>query len=268
MSDNRKTQIKNNLITRETEDLIEIWENHDTDEWDLIVFEVIEEILMERLGYIPPLSTEIQVSQILDRVDDYLENNKLEEALRECETAIKLDPNDSVIYNYRGEIYDEMGKLNDAITNYQKAVEIDPEYKEAWENLLIAELGIEEEFEESVSKEHLDQALEYAYDEEIEKVLSECEAAKSNLPNIAIAYNYMGLILQTANQFEDAIEAYSKAIKLNPRFFPARENLASAKIAWEEEQYLIFSNLSPIESHEVVEIDETKIPESEEPIPQ
>lgn len=268
MSNNRKEQIRKNLLAKETEELLDVWQNDDTDEWDEIVFEIIKEILLDRLGYLPPQSIETQIFQILDRVDEYLKNNELDKALSECETAIQLDPDFAITYNYRGEVYDEMGLLENAITNYQKAIELDPEYKEALENLLSAELGLEEEFEDSIAKDHLDQALEYAYEDDVEKTLLECEAAKSNIPSIAIAYNYLGLILQTANQLELAIEAYNKAIKLNPRFFPARENLASAKVAWEEEQYHIFSNLPPIEEHEIIETDETKIPESNEPLPQ
>jgi tetratricopeptide (TPR) repeat protein len=268
MSNNHREQIRKNLVAKETEELLDIWQNDDVDEWDETAFEIIKEILLERLGYLPPQSVETQISQILDRVDEYLENNELDKALSECETAIQLDPDFSVTYNYRGEIHDEMGQLETAITNYQKAIELDPDYKEAWENLLSVELGLEEEFEDSVAKEYLDQALEYAYEGEIEKVLSECEATKPNMPSIAIAHNYMGLILQTANQLELAIESYNKAIQLNPRFYAARENLANAKVAWEEEQYHVFSNLPPIEEHEVIETDETKIPESAEPLPQ
>src|SRR6266542_6634417 len=152
MSDNRQEQIRKNLIAKETEELIDIWQNDDTDEWDESFFEVIKEILLERLGYLPPQSVGTQISQILDRVDEYLENNELDKALSECEIAIQLDPDFSVTYNYHGEIYDEMGQLETAITNYQKAIELDPEYKEAWENLLSAELGLEEEFEDSVTK--------------------------------------------------------------------------------------------------------------------
>jgi tetratricopeptide (TPR) repeat protein len=268
MSNNRKEQIKNNLIAKETEELLEIWQNDDTDKWDESVFAIIKDILFERLGYLPPQSVEAQISQILDRADKYLENNELDKALSECETAIQLDPDFSVAYNYRGEIYNEMRQLETAITNYQKAIELDPDYKEAWENLLSVELGLEEEFEDSVAKEYLDQALEYAYEGEIEKVLSECETTKPNMPSIAVAHNYMGLILQTANQLELAIESYNKAIQLNPRFYAARENLANAKVAWEEEQYHVFSNLPPIEEHEIIETDETRIPESDEPLPQ
>ncbi|MBL8079204.1 MAG: tetratricopeptide repeat protein [Anaerolineales bacterium] len=268
MSDNRQEQIRKNLNSQETEELLDVWQNGEIDEWDELVFEIIKEILMERLGCLPPQSIEIQISQILDRVESHLEKNELDKALSECELAIELNPDLAIAYNYRGEIYDEMEQLENAITNYQKAIELDPEYKEAWENLLSVELGLEEEFENSTAKAQLDQALEYANDGEIAKALSECETVKPNMPSIAIAHNYMGLILQIANQLELAIDSYVRAIKLNPRFYAARENLANARVAWEEEQYHLFSNLSPIEEQEIIETDTGKIPESDEPLPQ
>lgn len=268
MSDNRQEQIRKNINSQETEELLDVWQNGKLDEWDELVFEIIKEILLKRLGYLPPQSIEIQISQILDRVESHLEKNELDKALSECELAIELNPDFAITYNYRGEIYDEMGQLENSITNYQKAIELDSELQDVWENLLSVELGLEEEFEDSVAKQHLEQALEHANDGEIEKTLSECETAKSNMPSIAIAHNYMGLILQTANQLELAIDAYASAVKLNPRFYAARENLANARVAWEEEQYHLFSNLSPIKEQEVIEPDTAKISESDEPLPQ
>jgi tetratricopeptide (TPR) repeat protein len=269
MKDNRREQIYNNLISKETEDLLEIWQNGDSSEWDKEVFEIIKEILLERLGYVPPQSIEKQTWQILDKVDELVEKNELDKALSECETAIQINPGFAIAYNYRGEIYIEKEQLENAIVDFQKAIELDPELEDAWENMLSVEMELEEEFEESIAKQHLDQALEYAYDDEPEKALAECETAKLSIPNIAIAYNYFGLILQTLNQLESAIDSYIKAIQLNPRFYAARENLANARMSWEEEQYRLFSSLPLSEAQETaIEIDESQIPESEEPLPQ
>jgi len=65
------------------------------------------------------------------------------------------------------------------------------------------------------------------------------------MPSIALAYNYIGLILETLAQLEPAIDAYLTAVQLNPRFYAARENLANARVRLEEEQYLRMSNLDP-----------------------
>jgi tetratricopeptide (TPR) repeat protein len=269
MNDKLRAKIYNNLVIKDTEDLLELWQSGDKSEWNEEVFEIVQEILVERLGYVPQKSIEYQVLQILGNVENHLKNDELNKALSECELAIQMKPDFALAYNYLGEIYDEMGRLENAITNYQKAIQLDPELKDAWENMLSVEAEIEEEFEASAAKQHLDQALEYAYDDEPEKTLEECEAAKLTLPSIAIAYNYLGLILQTLNQLEPAIEAYLKAIELNPRFYAARENLANARVSWEEEQYRLFTQLREDNILETnIEFDESQFPESDEPIPQ
>lgn len=269
MEDNRREYIQKNLIAKDTEELLNIWQNDDPNEWEKEVFEIIKEILLLRLGHVPPQFVETQASQILDRVEGYLKNNELEKALSECELAIQMSPAYTIAYNYRGEIYLEMGQLENAIADYQKAIQLDSELQDAWENMLSVELELEEKFESSVAKQYLDQALEYANTGEFEKALAECEAVKASMPSIAIAYNYLGLILQTIDKLELAIDSYLRAIELNPRFYAARENLANARIIWEEEQYLTFSGLSPVEEPETpVEFDETQIQESGEPVPQ
>ncbi len=45
--------IRANLEARETEDLLEIWHLHDTAEWTDTAFDVLQDILLERLGEVP-----------------------------------------------------------------------------------------------------------------------------------------------------------------------------------------------------------------------
>jgi tetratricopeptide (TPR) repeat protein len=253
MSDELRTQIYNNLILRDTEDLLEIWQSASTDEWSEDVFDILKEILTERLGEVPPQPAEKQVPQILRKVEKHLERNELDLAFSQCELAIQLDPNSAIAYNYLGEIHDQQGQLDPAILNYQRAIQLDEELKQAWENLLGVEAELEEEFERSGAKQHLDRALEYAYEDEPEKALEECALARSTLPGIAIAHNYLGMILETLDQLEPAITSYLKAMQLNPRFYAARENLANARVRLAEEQYLRAANRSLDEIMEAIE---------------
>jgi Tetratricopeptide repeat. len=275
MSDNFRAQIHNNLILKETEDLLEIWQNGDTTEWDPEVFEIVKEALLERLGFLPPQSIEKQILQVLRKVEEYLDTSELDKALSECERAIQMKPDSAITYRYRGEVHDEMGQLENAITSYQKAIQLDPELKDAWDEMLMIESEIEKEFEASTSKKHLDQALEYAYNDEPEKALEECQTAQATLPSIAVAYNYLGLILETLDQLESAVDAYLKAVQFNPRFYAARENLANARVRLEEKRYILFTdeNLDEMQEGDETspEFDESQIlEESEEstPIPQ
>lgn len=271
MRENLRERIKTNLLTQDTEYLLDIWQNGDVDEWEKEVFEIVKEILLDRLGYVPPQSVEKQASQIVDRVKEYIESKELNKALSECETAIQLNPDSAIAHNYLGEIYDEMGQLENAIINYQKAIELDPELKDAWENMLSAESELEDEFVESIAKQHLDNALDFAHSDEPQKALAECETAKPMMPSLAIAHNYLGLILQTLDQLEPAIDSYLKAIQLNPRFYAARENLANARVILEEEQYIRAANFVPDNTKEIdetnTEFDEPLLIAEGEPIP-
>ena len=53
MSNHLKEQIYKNMNLKETDELLEIWQKNDRMEWSNTAFEVIKEILMERLGEIP-----------------------------------------------------------------------------------------------------------------------------------------------------------------------------------------------------------------------
>jgi hypothetical protein len=59
MSDNLRNQIYQNLNIKESDELLEIWQENDRVEWSDMAFEVIKEILMERLGEVPPQSEPI-----------------------------------------------------------------------------------------------------------------------------------------------------------------------------------------------------------------
>ena len=192
MDDNNLAQIYRDLYLKETEELLEIWRNGNYDEWEEDAFKVIASILQKRLGYVPPISKQIQVSQILKNVDRYFQTGDLDKALNECELAIQMMPDHAISYVYRGQIYDGMRDLEKAINDFQTALQLDPKSKDARENLAIVEHDIKEEFMHSTAKQHLDLAIDYANQNEVGKALEECELARPTMPGIAFAYNYMG----------------------------------------------------------------------------
>jgi tetratricopeptide (TPR) repeat protein len=274
MDDNLQRQIFNNLSLRETEDLLEIWNSRNPDEWDHSVFEIVETLLISRLGELPQQSILGNAKEILSSVDSYLRSGDLEKALHECERAIQLMPDLADAHNYRGVVYEEMGQPENAIINYQAAIQRDPEWDEAWENMLNVEKVLEEAFQESAARQHLDRALDYAYNDEPENAFEECELAKPILPRIAAAYNYLGMIYEVLEQFELAIDAYRDAIQLNLRDYAARDNLGNVWVRWEAEQYRLAASESHYELQETEETSadsgESEIPDEEEyggPIP-
>jgi hypothetical protein len=53
MDNNLRKQIYSNMNLRETDDLVEIWQRNDRKEWSDLAFDVIREILVNRLGELP-----------------------------------------------------------------------------------------------------------------------------------------------------------------------------------------------------------------------
>lgn len=238
MDDSLRKQVYNNLNLVETDDLLEIWQDQNTGEWDAETFIIIKEILTKRLGYMPSLPVQMKIKQSIENAERYWQAGLLEKALNECNLAIKAMPENPMLFNLRGLIYDDLEQLENAITDFQMAIRLDPDLTGVWENMAIVEEELEEEFFESFSIQKLDLALEYIYDDEPEKALEACESAKETLPNLAIAFNYLGLLLDELGELNSAIEAYIEATQLNSRFYPAWINLGNAKIREEEELYL------------------------------
>ena len=92
MDDDLRAQIYNELSLRETEDLIKIWQEKNVDEYEKYTFEVISEILLERLGYLPSQSVEVQLEDLLDRIEENLLAEKLDQASNDCELVIQIAP--------------------------------------------------------------------------------------------------------------------------------------------------------------------------------
>jgi hypothetical protein len=71
----------------------------------------------------------------LEQAYAYLDANDLKSALRECESALHLVPEWAEAHNLRGLVLDELGRVEEAIAAYRKAIELEPGFEEAAENL-------------------------------------------------------------------------------------------------------------------------------------
>ncbi len=66
---------------KETEELLSIWQTNDRVEWADITFDVIGEILMKRLGELPPQNEPVVEHIKPDPIDEYREKNPLDKYL-------------------------------------------------------------------------------------------------------------------------------------------------------------------------------------------
>ena len=130
---------------------------------------------------------------------------KLDDAIEAYKKALSIKPDYAEAYNNMGVTLQEQGKLKEAINAYKKAISIKPDYAEAYNNMGNA----------FKLQGKLDDAIE-AYNR-----------ALSIKPDYADAYNNMGIALKEQGKPEESIEAYNRALFLEPAFSEAYYNMGN-----------------------------------------
>jgi len=133
----------------------------------------------------------------------YQEQGRLDDAVREYQTAISLNP-DLVEPHYNlGLVYRAQGRLDDAVREYQAAIKLRPGHADAHNNLGIA----------------------YQKQGRLDDAVREYQTAIRLRPDHAKAHNNLGTAYYDQGRFDDAIREYETAIKLQPDYAIAQENL-------------------------------------------
>ncbi|MEM7103820.1 MAG: tetratricopeptide repeat protein [Bacteroidota bacterium] len=132
-------------------------------------------------------------------------NGKIEEALKDFNIALQLLPDDSAIYESLGNTYAGMGQIQQALGYYNSAIELDDSKSSAFLNRGIALSQLRQ----------YDQAFA-----DYQKALDMGQRLLSVLPNRGYAYLDAGM-------YQESIADYQKVIQLNPNegsyyFFLAR----------------------------------------------
>ncbi len=150
----------------------------------------------------PPFASEILTHFNLG-VQFYNQREFLK-AIQAYQKVIELDPTYIEAYNNLGIIYQEIGNLDRAFGAYQKAIEINPQYEKGHNNLgiLLYLKGRNEEALEAFQK-----------------------ALAINANNIESHIN-LGVLFKKQGQLDKAIESYQKALDINPLHREIHYNIA------------------------------------------
>lgn len=140
-----------------------------------------------------------------------LGKNEPDNALNYFLKAVSIKP-ESDYYKEIGNIYFDKKRYKDAIEAYEKAIALNPEFKEAFFNLGIAYYSLAEDLKAANDSE---QAIFY-----YQKVL------KIN-PNYADVYFKIGVIYQETGNFQKAVEYYTKTLELVPNSAKVYYNLGN-----------------------------------------
>jgi tetratricopeptide (TPR) repeat protein len=133
---------------------------------------------------------------------DLYEHGRYQEAIDAYDKAIQLDPNYKWPWNNKGVALKDLGKNREAIDAYNKAIEIDPNFTEVWNNKGFS----------------LNQLGEY------EKGLEACKKAIQIDPYNKYAWCNMGNALVNLGKHHEGIDAYNKAIEIDPNYIDALKN--------------------------------------------
>jgi len=134
-------------------------------------------------------------------------NGDYDSALGDAQAAIRLVPNNPYFYLALGQIYHEKGAFTEAIAAYQRSIELKTQDKDV--------------------NYHLAKSYNKIGDLEQQERAAR-EALKNGTRFAGESWNLIGLSLQSRKRYEEAIDAYERALIANPEMYEVYNFLAEA----------------------------------------
>jgi len=164
----------------------------------------------------------------------FFQKGQADEALKQFQKALEINPNYVEAHSDLGMALSQHGQLDEAIAQYQKALEIAPNFAPGHYNLGLA-------------------LFQHG---QLGEAVAQYQKALEINPNYAEAHNNIGNALIQNGQLGEAIQQYQMALKINPKFAEAHGNLGVAfflngqldeAIAQFQEALRLKPDLSPVQ---------------------
>ncbi len=165
----------------------------------------------------------------LEDAQGLMDNGELAEALAKIQEILDLAPNYSEAYVYQGLIYEMMEEPDLAMEAYGKAIDLDPNSFDAYNNRGWVNKTLLGQYEQAIVEynkaielrpdyvnAYLNRAFCYANLGEYEKALADGNKAIELEPDNAYAYLDRAFTYESLGQYEKALADYNKAIELEP----------------------------------------------------
>ena len=125
--------------------------------------------------------------------DESFKSKKFDDAIRNYQAALKINPSDEVTLLKLGNIYKAQNDMEKAVDFYKKAIFVNPSYADGWFNL----------------------GLAYANDNDIAGSKECFNRVISIDSKYAYAYFALALAFETENNKEEAVKNYQKFLEYN-----------------------------------------------------
>ena len=136
----------------------------------------------------------------------YIKRNELDQAISSFSKAMELDPSYADAYCNRGVVYYFKGEYDRSLTDYNEAIELDPRHVVTYNNRGVA----------------------YSNEGEQEKAIGDFTRAIEIKSDYADAYNNRGNAYGNRGEYDRAIIDYTKAIELKVNYTEAYNNRGNA----------------------------------------
>jgi tetratricopeptide (TPR) repeat protein len=169
-------------------------------------------------------------------VDLLFAQRNLSQAMSELDALSLQNPkNAEVQFKYASALH-QSGKLAEALNVYRKVTDIAPNNALAWNNLAAISLDLGRNPTDAVK--YAEKAVALAPDEpqfrdtlgwarwkngQKDKALNDLEAASKRAPNDPGILYHVGVLYAESNRKAEAIDAFSRALKINPQFFASAD---------------------------------------------
>ncbi len=139
-----------------------------------------------------------------------IEMNRIDLALQVLLQASAMDESNPETWNYMGVVYYRENDFERALRAYRKAVELDPNFASAFNNL---------------GALFLSRFLEQKTSSLMEQAMAAFNKAIENDPRLASAYNGRASAFKFSNRVNEALRDWKKALELQPDFIDVYFNL-------------------------------------------
>lgn len=162
----------------------------------------------------------------------YYNEGLFDKMIDACQTVIKKEPKNIIAYNNLISAYNGKGDFESAIKIGEIALKIDPNNQLLKNNIKLA-IDNKDLKSTDFSKKTVDELINISLTCYYQKMYIECilacKEAVKKAPNNAIAWNNMCSAYNALGEWDKAIDAGNKAIKIDPKFQLAINNVALAK---------------------------------------
>jgi tetratricopeptide (TPR) repeat protein len=135
-----------------------------------------------------------------------LSKGKVDEAIAQYQKALQISPDYALANNNLGSALLQKGRVNDAVALFQKALQIDPDYADA----------------------HVSLGNVLIHEGKVDEATAQFQKALQIEPNLAVAHNSLGNALLDKGNLEEAIAHFQRAMEIKPGVAIVHYSLAVA----------------------------------------